>query len=83
MRAIRHALTERYYTWEDAVKVADTDPEIDLQGAPGRVYNPDAYEDDSYGEQWDAAEAEASAPSQDAKAEGLEKGKKLEKEVFN
>ncbi|KAI1816905.1 mitochondrial 39-S ribosomal protein L47 (MRP-L47)-domain-containing protein [Poronia punctata] len=30
MRSIRHALTERWYAWEDARKLAETDPEIDL-----------------------------------------------------
>ncbi|KAI0132318.1 54S ribosomal protein L4, mitochondrial [Xylariales sp. AK1849] len=30
MKAIRHALTERYYTWEDARTLAATDPEVDL-----------------------------------------------------
>ena len=29
-RAIKHALTERWYAWEDARKVARDDPEIDL-----------------------------------------------------
>lgn len=26
--AIKHALTERFYAWEDAVELAQTDPEI-------------------------------------------------------
>ncbi|KAI2621362.1 mitochondrial 39-S ribosomal protein L47 (MRP-L47)-domain-containing protein [Xylaria nigripes] len=30
MKAIKHALTERWYLWEDARKLAETDPEIDL-----------------------------------------------------
>ncbi|KAI1155173.1 mitochondrial 39-S ribosomal protein L47 (MRP-L47)-domain-containing protein [Nemania diffusa] len=30
MRSIKHALTERWYLWEDARKLAETDPEIDL-----------------------------------------------------
>ncbi|KAI8956093.1 mitochondrial 39-S ribosomal protein L47 (MRP-L47)-domain-containing protein [Xylaria longipes] len=30
MRAIKHTLTERWYLWEDARKLAETDPEIDL-----------------------------------------------------
>ncbi|KAK4126330.1 MRP-L47-domain-containing protein [Parathielavia appendiculata] len=32
MRAIKHTLTERFYTWEDAVKLAENDPEVDLTG---------------------------------------------------
>ncbi|KAI0548786.1 mitochondrial 39-S ribosomal protein L47 (MRP-L47)-domain-containing protein [Xylaria curta] len=30
MRSIKHTLTERWYLWEDARKLAQTDPEIDL-----------------------------------------------------
>ncbi|KAI0206344.1 mitochondrial 39-S ribosomal protein L47 (MRP-L47)-domain-containing protein [Astrocystis sublimbata] len=30
MGSIRHALTERWYVWEDARKLAEKDPEIDL-----------------------------------------------------
>ncbi|KAI0098222.1 mitochondrial 39-S ribosomal protein L47 (MRP-L47)-domain-containing protein [Nemania sp. FL0031] len=36
MWAIKHALTERWYLWEDARKLAETDPEIDLSN----VQNP-------------------------------------------
>ncbi|KAI1133758.1 mitochondrial 39-S ribosomal protein L47 (MRP-L47)-domain-containing protein [Nemania abortiva] len=36
MRSIKHALTERWYLWEDARKLAETDPEIDL----GNVRSP-------------------------------------------
>ena len=39
MKSIRHVLTERYYLWEDAVKLAENDPEIDLAGQ-GQVYTP-------------------------------------------
>ncbi|KAL6698282.1 mitochondrial 39-S ribosomal protein L47 (MRP-L47) domain-containing protein [Trichoderma pleuroticola] len=45
MRAIRHALTERFYTWQDAVEVAKSDPEINLEGGEGQVYTPSAYEE--------------------------------------
>ncbi|KAK1252692.1 hypothetical protein MKX08_003879 [Trichoderma sp. CBMAI-0020] len=45
MRAIKHALTERFYTWQDAVNVAKSDPEINLSGGEGQVYNPSAYEE--------------------------------------
>jgi hypothetical protein len=30
-KAIKHALTERYYSWEDARKLAESDPEIDIE----------------------------------------------------
>lgn len=45
MRAIKHALTERFYTWQDAVEVARSDPEINLEGGEGQVYTPSAYEE--------------------------------------
>ena len=32
MRAIKHALTERYYAWEEASKLARSDPEVNLTG---------------------------------------------------
>lgn len=37
--AIKHALTERFYAWEDAWKLADQDPEVDLSGV-GPAYTP-------------------------------------------
>ena len=42
MRAIRHVLTERFYTWEDAVELAKSDPEINLAGQ-GSAYTPGAF----------------------------------------
>lgn len=47
MKSIRHVLTERYYLWEDAVKLAKEDPEINLSGT-GQVYTPQEFlmEDD-------------------------------------
>lgn len=39
MRGIKHVLTERFYAWEDAVKLAESDPEIDLSGK-GRAFTP-------------------------------------------
>jgi large subunit ribosomal protein L47 len=44
MRAIKHTLTERFYSWEDAVKLAKVDPEINLSGDP--VYQPLEYVDE-------------------------------------
>lgn len=61
MRAIKHALTERYYTWEDAVKVAETDPEINMDGEEGQVYNPSSYEEE-YTEPEAWKESEGVAP---------------------
>ncbi|KAK1256057.1 hypothetical protein MKX07_008316 [Trichoderma sp. CBMAI-0711] len=45
MRAIKHTLTERFYTWQDAVEVAKSDPEINLEAGDGQVYTPSAYEE--------------------------------------
>ncbi|KAJ4149462.1 54S ribosomal protein L4 mitochondrial [Fusarium falciforme] len=60
-RAIKHALTERFYTWQDAVEVAANDPEINLKGAKGKVYNPSAYEDEIEATEWTQPETEAEA----------------------
>lgn len=45
MRNIRHVLTERFYAWEDARKLAETDPEINLAGGGknGPVFTPREY----------------------------------------
>jgi len=74
MGAIRHALTERYYTWEDAQQVARSDPEIDMNaGEEGQAYNPSAYDEDfEDAESWeepkagDAASTEAPAAAEEA-----------------
>ena len=59
MRAIKHALTERFYTWEDAVEVAMSDPEIDFIGGEGQVYKPSAYEDEAANEgEWTQLKSE-------------------------
>ncbi|KAH6635480.1 mitochondrial 39-S ribosomal protein L47 (MRP-L47)-domain-containing protein [Chaetomium sp. MPI-SDFR-AT-0129] len=42
MRSIKHVLTERFYAWEDAVKVAENDPEVDLSGH-GPAFTPTQY----------------------------------------
>lgn len=34
-QCIKHVLTERWYAWEDAWKVARRDPEVDLTVEPG------------------------------------------------
>lgn len=43
MRAIKHALTERWYAWEDARRVAQDDEEVNLSGE-GPAYVPRAFE---------------------------------------
>lgn len=45
MKRIRHVLTERYYSWEDARKLAETDPEINLAGGGqnGPVFTPSEF----------------------------------------
>lgn len=42
MRAIKHVLTERFYAWEDAVKLAEKDPEVNLTGN-GPAFTPSNY----------------------------------------
>ncbi|KAI9774671.1 MAG: 54S ribosomal protein L4 mitochondrial [Geoglossum simile] len=44
-RSIKHVLTERWYSWEDARKIARTDSEVDLSG-DGPAYTPLDLEDD-------------------------------------
>lgn len=45
MKRIRHVLTERYYTWEDARELAELDPEINLAGGGknGPVFVPSEF----------------------------------------
>ena len=50
MRRIKHVLTERQYAWEDAVKLAKTDPEIDLSGK-GPLYQPAEFYEDPVAEE--------------------------------
>lgn len=38
--AIKHALTERFYAWEDAVQLAKEDPEIEFTKDGGVSYTP-------------------------------------------
>lgn len=42
MRSIKHTLTERWYLWEDARKLAENDPEIDLTN-PTNPFTPKDY----------------------------------------
>ncbi|KAK2040290.1 MRP-L47-domain-containing protein [Colletotrichum somersetense] len=61
MKAIKHVLTERFYVWEDARKLAEEDPEVDLSGE-GEAYTPlSAYEEDLTSNKYLAEEAEAAA----------------------
>lgn len=46
-RAIKHTLTERYYAWEDARRVAINDPEVNLMATEDSpAYTPKLYGDD-------------------------------------
>ncbi|KAI9883725.1 MAG: 54S ribosomal protein L4 mitochondrial [Watsoniomyces obsoletus] len=51
-RSIKHALTERFYAWEEARKLARNDPEINLSGE-GPALNPQLFEDDATGEEFE------------------------------
>ncbi|RYP68307.1 hypothetical protein DL769_005531 [Monosporascus sp. CRB-8-3] len=70
MKAIRHALTERYYLWEDARVLAESDPEIDLSG------NGEAYKPRNYFEAEEALDAEKQAVE-----EGSQESQPLESEL--
>ncbi|KAK0118266.1 54S ribosomal protein L4 mitochondrial [Cadophora gregata] len=48
-KAIKHALTERYYSWQEAEILARDDPEIDLSG-DGPLYTPMEFEEEEVGE---------------------------------
>ncbi|KAF2489101.1 MRP-L47-domain-containing protein [Lophium mytilinum] len=61
-RAIRHTLTERWYTWEEARKAARSDPEIDLNAAVGEAYVPMDYD----------LEIESDPPEAEVEAETVE-----------
>ncbi|KAK5998473.1 Large ribosomal subunit protein uL29m [Cladobotryum mycophilum] len=80
MRAIKHALTERYYTWQDAFDVARSDPEINLEGGDGQVYTPSAYEEgyDEAGDSWAEPEKGANVSAGDAAATEGQAAKLLE-----
>lgn len=57
-------LTERYYSWEEARKLANNDSEVDLSGE-GVAYTPseDAFEEEPLGEEaYEAGEAEPREP---------------------
>lgn len=44
-QCIKHVLTERWYAWENAWKVAHEDPEVDLTAEPGTsAYKPVLHE---------------------------------------
>jgi len=62
MRGIKHVLTERQYAWEDAVKLAESDPEINVSGE-GPAFTPSEYleEAEDILEETEAIEAEESA----------------------
>ncbi|KAA6412100.1 MAG: 50s ribosomal l4 [Lasallia pustulata] len=61
-RAIKHALTERWYAWEDARKLARDDPEINVRRRR-RLYTPQVMEDT-------LSEGEVEEPPRTAAASG-------------
>ena len=77
MRAIKHVLTERFYVWEDAVKLAEKDPEVNLSG-DGPAFTPIEYleKDETAG----GPEQQQQQQQQEAVAEAAEAaGKTTEK----
>lgn len=73
--AIKHALTERFYAWEDARKLAQTDEEVNLSGN-GPAYTPgfsnSEFEDTARGQ-----ESTEQSPSGE-RSEGSEESKPSE-----
>jgi large subunit ribosomal protein L47 len=65
MKAIKHVLTERYYLWEDAHRLARTDKEINLDGT-GDAYTP--IEDQEVLEEEEEEEKQLRAASREAKS---------------
>ncbi|XXG99197.1 hypothetical protein Hte_005532 [Hypoxylon texense] len=64
MKAIRHALTERFYLWEDARKLAETDPDIDLSNYKN-PYTPGTYFEDDV-QNAETAEGQGQAEASEA-----------------
>ncbi|KAF5244502.1 hypothetical protein FAUST_2322 [Fusarium austroamericanum] len=80
-RAIKHVLTERYYTWQDAVDVAMNDPEINFEGGDGQAYTPSAYEDETNAAEWTQPGAESEAAKQIDPVATEAQEAKIEKEL--
>lgn len=74
-------MTERYYTWQDAVGVAMSDPEINFEGGEGQVYTPSAYEDEVDIAEWTQPEAESEAAKQIDPVTTEAQEAKIEKEL--
>lgn len=74
-------MTERYYTWQDAVGVAMSDPEINFEGGEGQVYTPSAYEDEVDIAEWTQPEAESEAAKQIDPVATEAQEAKIEKEL--
>ena len=66
MKAIKHTLTERWYLWEDARTLAQSDPEVDLSG-DGAAYKPSG---DYLTKEDEAAPAEAAENQGAGEGEG-------------
>lgn len=56
-RSIKQVLTERFYSWTEAEKLAQRDPEIDLSGN-GPIFTPSEFVEEPISED-EALEAEA------------------------
>lgn len=76
--AIKHALTERFYAWEDARKLAQEDAEVDLSGI-GPAYTPEG----SHLESEEAALEEESEEQStaDGRSEAAEETKSSEEAI--
>ncbi|KAK1997165.1 MRP-L47-domain-containing protein [Colletotrichum falcatum] len=61
MKAIKHVLTERFYVWEDARRLAEQDPEVDLSSEVEPYKPRSGYEEDVPSNKYLAEDAEAAA----------------------
>jgi len=77
-KAIRHVLTERFYAWEDARKLAETDSEVNLSGR-GPAFTPGEYLEEEALESEEAEEA--AAPGAEGEAKVVETTEEVTKET--
>jgi large subunit ribosomal protein L47 len=56
-KAIKHVLTERFYSWRDAEAIAKNDPEVDLSGE-GPIYTPSNFVEEDVPEEQVSLESE-------------------------
>lgn len=80
--AIKHALTERFYAWEDAVELAKQDPEIQFTNKGRRVkYTPFEEDWEQEPQYMDAEGEDMLVEGEDAR--GLKENQKVDHEAVD